>query len=213
MINKVREWAHGYKRKILLEIKRSRDIFETRRQFANQKQKRIVIGASGLFEPGWLPTEISFLNLLKPSDWSRLFVPNSADAMLAEHVWEHLTQEEGLIAAQTCYKYLKHGGYLRVAVPDGFHSDKDYIERVRVGGSGPGADDHKVMYTYITFSDLFQKAGFEVELLEYFDEHQKFHYTDWLPEQGKILRSKRFDRRNQTGRLNYTSIILDARKR
>lgn len=189
MIKHVRDWARGYKRKILLEIKRSKDISTTRRQLANQKQKRIVIGASGLFEPGWLPTEITFVNLLKPGDWSRLFVPNSLDAMLAEHVWEHLTQEEGLIAARTCYKYLKNGGYLRVAVPDGFHSDKDYIERVRVGGSGPGADDHKVMYTYITFSDLFQKAGFDTELLEYFDEHQNFHYTDWDPAQGKIMRS------------------------
>ncbi len=112
MIKHVRDWARGYKRKILLEIKRSKDISTTRRQLANQKQKRIVIGASGLFEPGWLPTEITFVNLLKPGDWSRLFVPNSLDAMLAEHVWEHLTQEEGLIAARTCYKYLKNGGYL-----------------------------------------------------------------------------------------------------
>jgi predicted SAM-dependent methyltransferase len=196
-----------------MKIKRFKDVFNARRQLANQKQKRIVIGASGIFEFGWIPTEIDFLDILKPHDWITLFVPNSLDAMLAEHVWEHLTQEEGLIAAQFCYKYLKPGGYLRVAVPDGFNSNNDYIESVRVGGSGPGADDHKVLYTYITFSNLFQKAGFDVELLEYFDEHHNFHHTEWTPEQGKIIRSKRFDPRNQTGALNYTSLILDARKR
>jgi len=43
------------------------------------------------------------------------------DAILAEHVWEHLTKEEALIAALTCYRYIKNGGYLRVAVPDGPH--------------------------------------------------------------------------------------------
>lgn len=37
---------------------------------------------------------------------------------LAEHVWEHMTYEEGCQAAKNCYDYLADGGYLRVAVPD-----------------------------------------------------------------------------------------------
>ena len=195
-----------------MEFKRSEELSNIKRQLAIQKQRRIVIGASGIYESGWIATEIYSLNLLKPHDWNRLFAPNSLDAMLAEHVWEHLTPEEGLIAAKTCYPYLKPGGYLRVAVPDGYHSNPDYVDAVRVGGSGPGASDHKVLYTYITFSELFQKAGFEVKLLEYFDEHHIFHSIDWMPEQGKIIRSKRFDPRNQAGSLNYTSLVLDARK-
>ena len=132
--------------------------------------------------------------------------------MLAEHVWEHLTIDQGLEAAQRCFEYLKPGGYLRVAVPDGFHPDELYRHRVRPGGSGAGADDHRVLYNHITLADIFEKAGFRVDLLEYFDSEGKFHFVDWNPEDGKINRSWRFDRRNEDGATNYTSIILDAYK-
>jgi len=108
--------------------------------------------------------------------------------------------------------FLKPGGYLRVAVPDGFHPDPEYVEWVRPGGTGPGSDDHKVLYTYATFRDLFEKIGFDVVLHEYFDESGQFHFTDWAPSDGMIERSKRYDSRNANGRLAYTSIILDAVK-
>jgi predicted SAM-dependent methyltransferase len=127
-------------------------------------------------------------------------------------VWEHLTEEDGARAARQCFEYLKPGGYLRVAVPDGFHPDETYIEYVRPGGTGAGADDHKVLYTHKTFAALFERAGFRVELLEYFDSSGEFHFVDWSPEAGTIVRSRRFDDRNAGGTLKYTSIILDAQK-
>jgi len=43
---------------------------------------------------------------------------------------------------------------LRVAVPDGFHPNPGYIERVKPGGTGPGAGDHKILYTYRTLSAI-----------------------------------------------------------
>lgn len=173
---------------------------------------RIVLGASGIYEAGWIPTEIGVLDILHLGQWTRVFAENSIDAILAEHVWEHLTPEQGLLAARNCLRFLKPGGYLRVAVPDGFHPDPTYIEWVRVGGMGAGADDHKVLYTCETFRRLFEDAGFEVVLLEYFDSAGAFHAVEWDPGAGRIHRSKRFDERNQAGQLNYTSIILDARK-
>jgi len=173
---------------------------------------RIVIGASGIADEGWISTDIEYLNLLKARDWERFFQPDSIDALLAEHVWEHLTPEEGACAAALCFKYIKPGGYLRVAVPDGYHPDPDYIERVRIGGSGLGADDHKVLYTHKTFSDLFARAGFRCRLLEYFDAQGTFHSENWDEKAGTIVRSQRFDERNREGKLNYTSIMLDAIK-
>lgn len=168
----------------------------------------IVVGSSSVFSQGWIPTDIEYLNLLKPSDWERYFKKNKIDVILAEHVWEHLSLDDGLIAARQCYSYLKSGGNLRVAVPDGNHPDLDYIKHVDVG-----SDDHKVLYDYKTFCKLFEKAGFSVELLEYFDEHHKFHFNEWDTDKGKIHRSKRFDKRNADDNLNYTSIILDACKK
>ena len=80
-----------------------------------------------------------------------------------------------------------------------------------MGGKGSGAR-HKVLYNYESLSSLFERAGFKVELLEYFDSDGEFHYVDWDTDSGKIHRSRRFDKRNKNGALKYTSIILDAHK-
>ena len=173
---------------------------------------RIIVGAGSSRYDGWIATEINVLNLLRPNDWARFFGERKIDAILAEHVWEHLTPEESEIAARTCYRYLKPGGYLRVAVPDANNPTPEYIEYVRPGGSGPDAEDHKCLYNYRTLKELFEAVGFQVCLLEFFDEDGILHFKDWDPEDGMIRRSKRFDRRNSDGVLCYTSIILDAYK-
>ncbi|MCT4598279.1 MAG: hypothetical protein N4A50_10430 [Vallitalea sp.] len=48
--------------------------------------------------------------------------------------------------------------------------------------------------------------------IEYCDENNKFHYTYWNEEDGKIGRSYRFDTRNTEKRLKMVSIIIDAKK-
>jgi len=173
---------------------------------------RVVVGAEGNFQQGWIGTEIDTLNLLKKRDWKMLFKPGIIDVILAEHVWEHLTDEEGQLALRNCFTYLKKGGYFRVAVPDGFHPDQNYIDYVKPGGHGAGADDHKLLYNYLLMKAYLEAAGFKVRLLEYFDENGVFHYNEWAPEDGLIRRSKRFDERNKNGQLNYTSLIIDGIK-
>jgi len=173
----------------------------------------IVVGASGVFEQGWIPTDIDDLNLLHQADWDRYFKTDSVNAILAEHVWEHLTIEDGLTAAQNCHRYLRPGGYLRIAVPDGLKPDPDYIEYVRVGGSGAGASDHKVLYTVHSLTMLLSRAGFDTQVLEHYDDDGGFHAVDWDPASGMIHRSKRFDERNAGGVLRYTSLIVDGIKR
>jgi predicted SAM-dependent methyltransferase len=89
---------------------------------------RLVVGAEGIFDKGWIPTDIEYLNFLNKQHWERYFKKDSIDVILAEHFWEHLTTENALMAAQQCFQYLRPGGYLRVAVPDGYHPDPKYIE-------------------------------------------------------------------------------------
>lgn len=173
---------------------------------------KIIIGASGTVQSGWISTDIKHLNLLDRNNWAKYFSEGTIDAILAEHVWEHLTPEEAVIAATHCFMFIKPGGYLRVAVPDGLHPDPTYIEWVKPGGNGPGADDHKVLYTYATFGKVFSSVGFDVSFCEYFDEQGEFHSTDWDPADGMIQRSKQFDSRNVDGHLRFTSIILDVKK-
>lgn len=186
--------------------KRFKEVLSTHDSF------KIVVGSSGIYEEGWIPSEIEVLNLLKEDSWANFFQPNTISNILAEHVWEHLTPADGKIGAQTCYRFLESLGRLRIAVPDGFHSDPDYIEHVKIGGVGDGADDHKVLYNYRSISRMLKEVGFEVELLEYFDEEGQFHQRDWDVEDGFVHRSLKYDDRNADGQPNYTSLIVDAIK-
>jgi len=167
------------------------------RLLANQQPIKIIVGARDTQQAGWIATDIHSLNLLDRRDWKRNFSPGTISAIMAEHVWEHLTQEEGIRAAEICYEYLQGGGYLRLAVPDGLHPNPAYIDWVRPQGVGPDAEDHKLIYDYRSLGELLRNSGFRVQLLEYFDELGRFHYQEWNPEQGLIQRSRRFDPRNQ----------------
>lgn len=177
---------------------------------------RVVVGSGGSKNnAGWLHTEEHDLSLLVIEELEKRFTLDSVDAILAEHVWEHLTYEEGIQAAKICFKYLKAGGYIRCAVPDGLFPDEAYQKIVKIGGPGPKdhpAASHKIVHTFLTISTMFEEAGFNVQLLEYCDDNGKFHYNDWDETEGFIYRSKRFDHRNKDGRLGFLSLIIDAKK-
>lgn len=192
-------------------LKHSFEISRLKRA-AQQSIVKIVIGSGNIYEKGWVPTDIHYLNVLRENDWNFFFKENAIDAILAEHVWEHLSLGDGELAAKNCYKYLKKNGYLRIAVPDGLHPMPAYIDHVKIGGTGAGADDHKVLYTYKSLSGILQKAGFTVKLLEYFNEQGQFCESAWNAKEGLIRRSKNHDPRNADGKLNYTSLMIDAVK-
>jgi predicted SAM-dependent methyltransferase len=180
------------------------------------EEVKVVVGAGGYNNnPEWLTTRESELNLLNREDWARMFAHNSVSAILAEHVWGHLDCEEGVLAAAHCFEFLKPGGYVRCAVPDGYFPNEEYQRGVQVGGPGPKdhpAASHKMVHNYVTLSTMFEAAGFEVQLLEYCDEDGVFHANEWDEKDGFIYRSKRFDHRNSQGNLGFVSLIIDAKK-
>lgn len=178
----------------------------------HKKLKLNVGSAAKNFDKTWFATDIETLNLTKEDDWKKLLGFLRVDYIMAEHVWEHLLAEDTILANKNCYRFLKKKGVLRIAVPDGFHPDPGYIEHVKPAGSGFGASDHKILYNYKTLKQSLEEVGFTVSLLEYWDENKEFHFIDWSDEGGHIVRSKRYDKRNQQGILNYTSLIVDAIK-
>ena len=176
---------------------------------------RVIIGAGKTVIEGWVSTQEDECNLLKAEDFQRLFQEEKPKAFLAEHVWEHMTYEEGCVAARNCFDYLQDGGYIRVAVPDKNFRNEWYQNMVQVGGNGDPehpAFTHKIVYDYRSLQQVFEQAGFEVELLEWCDETGAFHYKYWNEDDGKIGRSFRFDTRNRNGTIGMVSIILDAKK-
>ncbi|MEF2279481.1 hypothetical protein V3W47_14355 [Deinococcus sp. YIM 134068] len=176
---------------------------------------RVILGAGEQRWDGWIPTQREDLDLLDRSTWVAWFGERRADALLCEHVWEHLTEDEGRAAARLCFEFLNPGGFLRCAVPDANFPAPEYQRTVQVGGPGPAdhpAADHKIVYDARRFVDVFQSAGFEVELLEYCDEDGRFHSHQWDVRSGPVYRSLLLDHRNRGGGLGFVSLIVDARK-
>ena len=158
----------------------------------SQPLRLIVGGGPKIAYKGWHITDQATLDLLIPEQWEKLFGDRRIDGMLAEHVWEHLTWEQGLGAARLCCQYMKPGAIFRAAVPDGNHPSPEYIRRVEPGGAGSAAADHKILYTCESFSQLFQEAGFEVRALEYWDQQKVFHHEPFSFEDGRINRRPLF---------------------
>jgi predicted SAM-dependent methyltransferase len=171
-----------------------------------------VVGAGRTAYDGWVSTNPPQLDLLHPETWVEFLEGRKVDALLCEHVWHLLTPKQADFAARLCLRHLAENGYLRLAVPDGFHPAPDYIDWVKPGGTGPSTPDHRVLYTYRSLSACMEAAGFAVTLLEYFDESHMFHRRGWNPADGFVRRSALHDPRNTGGQLHYTSVILDARR-
>lgn len=173
---------------------------------------KVIIGAGGTCQKGFLITQKDTLNVLDRENFRRLGGP--VKVFFAEHVWEHLTAEEGLLAASNCLEFLEPGGTLRIAVPDRLHPDPYYQDWVRPGGIGSEANDHKVEYDYESITAMLLKAGFSaVRLIEWWDRDGNFHRVDYDVSLGSVRRSSTSDRRNCAKPLSYTSLIVDAKKR
>jgi predicted SAM-dependent methyltransferase len=67
---------------------------------------RKIIGAGNTTLDAWVSTQETELNVLRRSDFERITENGKITAMLAEHVWEHMTKEEGIIAAKNCCDFL-----------------------------------------------------------------------------------------------------------
>jgi predicted SAM-dependent methyltransferase len=173
----------------------------------------LIIGSGGTKYPGWLSTDKSSLDITCYQEWDFYFKQGAIDRILAEHLFEHLSADDCNKALKCIFLFLKPDGILRIAVPDGYFPNSDYINWVKPGGHGSGSQDHKFLYTYDYLGRILTECGFNPSFLEYFDENGVFHFNEWNPDDGMIIRSVRFDERNQEGDIKYTSLIVDAYKK
>lgn len=95
--------------------------------------------------------------------------------LLAEHILEHFTGEEGESICREFYRLLQLGGVARIIVPDAEKywqayraRDREWFEVVEAKGETPMASInsifyghfHRCMYDYELLSAILQKAGF-----------------------------------------------------
>jgi len=192
------------------QLSRKRRVWNLRKLASHARPLKVVLGAGPTRFPGWFQTDKEILDVTLPADWRALFKPGSIDILLSEHMLEHLSAAEAGTALAECYRYLKPRGLLRIAVPDGYRRDPDYVKE-----ASPPNDGHQVLYNVDTLTALLQSVGFATTPLEYFDAEEQFHAVPWDENDGLIQRSARFDTQKsfQRGDLFYTSVIIDARKR
>ncbi|MFX1512916.1 MAG: hypothetical protein ACFFCQ_10045 [Promethearchaeota archaeon] len=173
----------------------------------------LIIGAGSTSYKGWISTDKRIIDLLDIHTWENLIPRNYVSHMLAEHVWEHLTEDQGLLALDTCLKFLKIGGTLRIAVPDGYHSSKYYRDYCKPGGFGEGSWDHKVFFNYISMSELFSHFSeyIEFEFLEYYDEEGRLHKKPIDKKYGIIHRTVENKRKLPDCDEFYSSLITDIK--
>ena len=177
------------------------------------KEVKIIVGAGPTKYNGWFSTDIVTLDVTKESDFEKYFSKKKIKNVLAEHVLEHLTNEDLEIMIKNFYKYSDDAINIRIAVPDGFHADEKYISIVKPGGTGEGADDHKNLFNVNSLSSFFEKFGFVAHTVEYWGEERKFHQGYKNDANGYIIRSFINDKRNMEGKPAYTSLIIDFTKK
>lgn len=190
-------------------LRREYDVGALRRRVRAARPLNVVIGGGATLYEGWIHTDVNVLDVTRPRDWEALFEPDSIDRILSEHVFEHLSEEEGRAAFAQCYRFIRPGGLLRIGVPDGYRRDPDYVAEV-----SPPRDGHKTLYTVDTLAAALEAAGFRAEPLEFFDADDRFHCRAWDEAEGMVARSARFNRDEpfRRGEVCFTSLIVDARK-
>lgn len=177
-------------------------------QATREGRIKLIVGAHVTRQDGWISTNHETLSLTKRDAWARFMQPGTVNAILSEHVWEHLSDKDGAKAAQICFDYLAPGGRLRIAVPDGHHPDPNYIARI----TPEGDVNHKIVYTVDSLTAMLRDTGFHVELREYYDDGGTFHRVPWSSHNGHIMRSAAHAPSRGEGGIRSTSIIVDAFK-
>ena len=178
------------------------------RRILKNHNVNLIIGAGYTNFENWISTDRCLLDVFKEDDWQRVLSGKKVNKLLAEHVIEHFSTEDFVRLLFIIKKYMASNSVFRIAVPDGFFPNKDYIKSVRPGGYGPGADDHKVLYDFKKISSIVEGFGLNYDLIQYFDENGNF-YSKYSDDNGYIQRSREHDHRNNRGGINYSSLIVD----
>ncbi len=184
---------------------------EVRKKVDSGQPVKVILGSSITGFDGWLSTDLPHFDITLAKDWDYLFKEGSIDNLLAEHVFEHLSPAQSETAFYLIRKYLKKNGVFRIAVPDGYHESPDYIEYTRPGGSGPGCDDHKILWNKDLLSKMSLECGLKIQLLQYYDSNHQFTDSYQDDQNGIILRSFEKLKSDQSTSFRMSSLIADLR--
>ena len=173
---------------------------------------RIIIGASSTRDSGWISTEQDFFDLTDQDTMSRFLWKSKVDAYLLEHVLEHLSVDDSVLALSLLANTLKPDGYIRIAVPDGNHPDDVHLRYVGIDGP----DDHKHLWRVGDFERISANLGLKLTALEYCDELHIRRKIQQLDDRGLITRrflNLNSDHSNWQSSIGPSSLIVDLHQK
>jgi predicted SAM-dependent methyltransferase len=179
-----------------------------------ERPLRVYIGSSKCKQPaGFVSTDKDELDVAKPTDYQKLFCPDSVDTFLTEHTFEHITYSDGKVAFRQILHYLKPGGRFRIAVPN----DASRAGQVFPESRADKYYGHVSAYGYEYLKEVLEEVGFTSvyrleEKLKLNETHDKIISTSWDRCDGPIDRSLKYDWRNEEAlRKIYPAASLDIR--
>ncbi len=176
---------------------------------------KIILGSSdhNALNGEWINTDIPQFDITNENHWAYIFGDIKIDNLLAEHVMEHLTEEQNRKVIHLIHLYLNQKAVFRFAVPDGNHPDQSYIKYVKPNGNGPGCDDHKMLWTIEIANNLFDPNKFTIQPLEFYDKLGKLNTFPFDNNNGFINRTFSNPNKADWQFKNYTSLIIDLTKK
>lgn len=184
----------GLKIRIRLAIKYFKYRFRRLRimvPVARHQPLKVILGAAETYQKGWYSTNECWLDISNPRHWESVFHGRKLIThAVAEHVFEHLTHAEALQALKNVAEHMVAGGRIRIAVPDGYHPDKEYLRHVGINGIGDDAADHKQLLNTDVLQALLAEAGFQARHVEGYDKDANLVQLPYSPDDGAIRRSR-----------------------
>ncbi|MDC3113137.1 hypothetical protein OA415_06105 [Pelagibacteraceae bacterium] len=178
---------------------------------------KIIVGAAESYQKGWYSTNQQWLDIRNTYHWQKIF--NSKiiiTNVVAEHVFEHLTYDECIKSLRIMNKYMKKNAKIRIAVPDGYNPDRNYIKNVCINGIGDDAQDHKQLLNKDILFEILNKANFKPILIEGYDKNKNLTSNKFFNDEGFIRRSRQ-NKDNNLEKIwgfkdSKTSLIVDGIK-
>lgn len=210
--NKLKYKLFLFKKKLIYQYRK----YKLRFLVLRNKKIKVILGAALTNQHGWVSTNEDWLDITSDADWRSIFNHKRIiTGLVAEHVFEHLTESESKKALLLIAKYLLPGKKIRIAVPDGNNPNSEYIRNVGIGGVGPDASDHKQLFTAEKLIELLTSCGFRAELIEGYTKDLCLVRKDYSIEDGFIRRSRaNHEMQNEMYGWNFvdagTSLIVDG---
>ncbi len=117
------------------------------------------------------------------------FLPSkSVDLLYMCHVMEHFDRAKSVMVTKECFRVLKHGGILRISVPDFDRIVDIYLDNNRnmkaiiaplFGGQDYEFNYHYNMFNRESLGELFKQCGFRITREWKPDDVQYHKFDDW----------------------------------